>query len=68
MRGTGSTRPSCSTGRGSVRLVVDAKNKLSAFELTVLAEVKTKNSTDGAALENFFLELDKNLDASTYAY
>ncbi len=57
-----------STGHGSVRLVVDAKNKLSAFERKVLPEVKTKNSTDGAALENFFLELDKDLDALTYTY
>ena len=37
-----------STGHGSVRAVIDAKNKLSAFENKVLPEVKTKNTTDGA--------------------
>ena len=57
-----------STGHASVRPVIDAKNKLSAFEHKVLPAVKTKNSTDGAALETFFLDLDKALDALTYMY
>jgi hypothetical protein len=57
-----------STGHGSVRPVVDAKNKLSAFEHKVLPEVKTKNTTDGAELETFFFDLDKSLDAMTYTY
>ena len=57
-----------STGHGSVRLVVDAKKTLSDLERNVFGEVKTKNSTDGAALENFFHELDKDLDALTYNY
>jgi len=56
------------TGHGSVRPVVDAKNKLSAFERRVLPEVKAKNATDGAALESFFLDLDNALDALTYTY
>jgi hypothetical protein len=57
-----------STGHGSVRPVIDAKNKLSAFERKVLPVVKSKNTTDGAALEAFFLDLDKSLDVMTYTY
>ena len=57
-----------STGHASVKPVIEAKNKLSAFERKVLPEVKSKNATDGTALETFFLELDKALDAMTYVY
>ena len=56
------------TGHGSVKLVVDAKNKLSAYEDKVLPAVRAKNSTDGAALENFFVDLDSALDAMTYVF
>jgi hypothetical protein len=56
------------TGHGSVRPVINAKNKLSAFERKVLPEVKAKNVTDGAALETFFYDLDKALDSMTYTY
>jgi hypothetical protein len=48
--------------------VIEAKNKLSEFERRVLPEVKSKNATDGAALETFFLNLDKALDTMTYSY
>jgi hypothetical protein len=57
-----------STGHASVKPVIAAKNKLSAFERTVLPAVKNKNATDGAALETFFLDLDKALDALSYVY
>jgi hypothetical protein len=57
-----------STGHASVRPVVDAKNKLSAFERQVLPGVKNRNRTDGAAVESFFFDLDKALDALTYRY
>ena len=56
------------TGHGSVKMVVDAKNKLSAYEDKVLPAVRAKNSTDGAALENFFVDLDSALDAMTYVF
>jgi hypothetical protein len=56
------------TGHGSVRLVVDAKNKLSAYEDKVLPAVRAKNSTDGAALENFFVDLDNALETMTYVF
>ena len=55
-------RESNSTGHGSVRLVVEAKNKLSDLEHQVLPDVKTKNPTDGGAVEAFFYDLDKALD------
>ena len=61
-------RESKSTGHGSVRLVVDAKNKLSAFERQVLPGVRNKNRTDGAAVEAFFYDLDHALDALTFRY
>ena len=61
-------RESKSTGHASIRPVVDAKNKLSAFERKILPEVKAKNATDGVALETFFLDLDRSLDAMTYIY
>ena len=57
-----------STGHASIGPVIDAKNKLSAFEREVLPKVKTKNASDGAAVENFFFALDKALDAMTYVY
>jgi hypothetical protein len=57
-----------STGHASVRLVIDAKKKLSEFEHKVLPAVRTKNSTDGAALDTFFRDMDRALDALTYTY
>ena len=56
------------TGHASVRPVIDAKNKLSAYERKVMPEVKTKNVTDGDALDRFFFDLDQALDAMTYVY
>lgn len=61
-------RESKSTGHASVRPVVEAKNKLSAFEHQVLPGVKNRNRTDGAAVEAFFFDLDNALDALTYRY
>ena len=61
-------RESKSTGHGSVRLVVEAKNKLSTFEHQVLPGVKSKNQTDGSAVEAFFYDLDKALDVLTYRF
>jgi hypothetical protein len=61
-------RESKLTEHGSVRLVVEAKNKLSAFEHQVLPGLKNRNRTDGAAVEAFFFDLDNALDALTYRY
>ena len=57
-----------SSGHASVRPVIDAKRKVWAFEHKVLPVVRAKNSTDGAALDNFFMDLDKALDALTFTY
>ena len=57
-----------STGHASVRPVIAAKNKLSAFERKILPEVRAKNVTDGDALETFFSDLDNALDTMTYTY
>jgi hypothetical protein len=51
-----------------VRPVIDAKNKLSAFERKILPEVRAKNATDGGALETFFFDLDNALDTMTYTF
>jgi hypothetical protein len=61
-------RESKSTGHASVRPVVEAKNKLSAFERQVLPGVRNKNRTDGAAVEAFFYDLDHALDELTFRY
>jgi hypothetical protein len=53
-------------GHASVRPVIDAKNKLTALEHKVLPDVKHKNATEGAAIETFFLHLDKALDVLTF--
>ena len=39
---------------------------LAEFEHQVLPAVRTKNSTDGAALDTFFRDTDRALDALTY--
>lgn len=57
-----------STGHASVRPVIDAKHKLSAFERSVLPAIRTRNATDGAAVEMFFLDLDRALDELTFRY
>lgn len=64
----GVVRESNSTGHASIRPVIDAKKKLSAFERMVLPEVQARNVTDGAALETFFFDLDNALDTMTYNY
>lgn len=56
------------TGHGSVRPVIDAKKKLSAYEHAALPAVKSKNATDGTALESFFVDLDRVLDVLTLTY
>jgi hypothetical protein len=61
-------RESKLTGHASIRPVIDAKNKLTAFEQKALPEVKAKNATDAAALQTFFHNLDRALDAMTYVY
>jgi hypothetical protein len=55
-------------GHASIRPVIDAKTKLSAYEHRVLPIVKTKNLTDGDALESFFFHLNRSLDALSYVY
>ena len=61
-------RESKSTGHASIRPVIAAKTKLSAFERKVMPEVKAKNVADGDALDTFFFNLDNALDALTYTY
>ena len=61
-------RESKSTGHASIRPVIAAKNKLSAFERKVMPVVKAKNVTDGDALDTFFFNLDNALDTLTYTY
>ena len=64
----GIVRESKSTGHASIRPVIDAKSKLSAYERKVLPGIKSKNVTDGDTLEMFFVELGRALDAMTYIY
>ena len=61
-------RESKSTGHASIRPVIAAKTKLSAFERKVMPEVKAKNVTDGDALDTFFFHLDNALDTLTNTY
>ncbi len=61
-------RESKSTGHASIRPVIAAKTKLSAFERKVMPEVKAKNVTDGDALDTFFFNLDNALDTLTNTY
>jgi hypothetical protein len=53
-------------GHASVRGVIDAKNKLTALERKSLPEIKSKNPADASAVETFFLNLDRALDALTF--
>ncbi len=57
-----------STGHGSVKPVVEAKNRLSALENEALPRIKSQNATDASNVEIFFSSLEKDLDAMTYVY
>jgi hypothetical protein len=56
-------RESQSTRHASIRPVIDAKAKLSAYERKILPGIKGKNITDGDNLERFFVDLNRSLDA-----
>ena len=55
-------RESKSTGHASIRPVIAAKDKLSAYERKVLPAVKGQSVSDGDALEAFFVDLNRSLD------
>lgn len=50
------------TGHASIRPVIAAKAKLSAYERKVLPAIKDRSAPDGDALEAFFVDLDRSLD------
>ena len=61
-------RESKSTGHASVRPVIDAKKKLSAYERKVLPEVKGQERHRRRRPGAVLLDLDRALDAMTYVY
>jgi hypothetical protein len=61
-------RESKSTGHASIRPVIDAKNKLSAYERKILPNIKGRRVADGDALERFFVDLDRSLDLQNAAF
>jgi hypothetical protein len=56
-------RESKSTGHASIRPVIDAKTRLSAYERKILPGIKGRNVNDGDNLERFFVDLNRSLDA-----
>jgi hypothetical protein len=56
-------RESKSTGHASIRPVIHAKEKLSAYERQILPGIKGRSVPDGDYLERFFVDLDRSLDA-----
>jgi hypothetical protein len=56
------------TGHASVRPVIAAKSKLSAYERRILPDIKGRNVTGGDELEWFFFDIDRSLDTLTYYY
>lgn len=61
-------RESKSTGHASIRPVIAAKNKLSAYERKILPAIKGRSVPDGDALEAFFVDLDRSLDVMNSYY
>ena len=57
-----------STGHASIRPVVDAKKKLTAFAEEALPLVRVKNVADADALEAFFSQVGKALDTMALYY
>lgn len=55
-------------GHATVRHVVDARNKLTAFAGQVLPSVKTRNAADADGLERFIVELQKTLATMAVNY
>lgn len=51
-----------STGHASIRPVIDAKAKLSAYERRIFPRIRARNVTDGDDRERFFVERDRALD------
>jgi hypothetical protein len=56
------------TGHASIKPVIDAKKKLTAFAEKALPQVKIKNAADADALEAFFSQLGKTLDTMALYY
>ncbi len=57
-----------SAGHASVRQVVDAKAKLTAFTREALPKLKTRSAADARGLESFVVELEKTLQTMADRY
>ena len=57
-----------SSGHASVRQVVDAKAKLTAFAREALPKVKARSAADARGLESFVVELEKTLQTMADRY
>jgi hypothetical protein len=55
-------------GQATVRQVVDAKNKLTAFTRRALPIVMARNAADSNGLETFIVELGKTLQTMAVNY
>ncbi len=61
-------RESKSSGHASVRQVVEAKAKLTAFAREALPKLKTKSAEGASELESFVVELEKTLQTMADRY
>jgi hypothetical protein len=64
----GVVREGKNSGHATVRQVVDAKAKLTAFARATLPKVKARNADDASALETFLVELEKTLQTFADRY
>jgi hypothetical protein len=55
-------------GATSIRPVIAAMEKLSAYERKILPGIKGRSVADGDALERFFVDLDRSLDEMNAAF
>jgi hypothetical protein len=56
------------SGHATVREVIDARNKLSAYAHVALPEVRARNAADANGLETFMVELGKTLRTMAVNY
>ncbi len=61
-------RESRTTGHASIRPVIAAKEKLSAYERSILPGIKANSTPDGDSLERFFVDLARSLDRMNAAF
>ena len=55
-------------GQASIRQVIDARNKLTAFARKALPIVRAQNAADSDGLERFIVELGKTLQTMAVNY